>query len=398
VSKARGTVVKRGDRFSVVLDLGRDENGKRIRKWHSGYADKDEAERGRTELLRSVDTQEYVAPSRLTVRQFTEERWLPHLDGLVAAEKLKPSTVAHYRRLLNAYVLPRIGRKILRDLTADELTRMYGVLLAHGRCRTRSGSPEPLSRTTVHACHVAVHKMLKDAVRFGLVVRNVADVAAEDAPRPEKPDLSERTWTPEELGRFLSSVTSTRLASMWELFAVTGMRRGEVCGLRWSALDLDAGIIDIVRATVVINHKAVESTPKTKMSVRCLALDPDMVRALRAYKRRQAKERLSWGPDYRQTDLVFTWEDGRALHPDVVTKTFQRLARKAGLRPIPVHGLRHSFATAARLSGMELDELQLQLGHSSITVTSDLYVDLPTAVVAEKSARAAGFIRTGGAG
>lgn len=393
MSTARGTVIKRGDKYTVVLDLGRDENGKRIRRWHSGYEDATEAERARTELLGALDRQEYVAPSKITVVRFISERWLPHLEGLVAARKLKPSTVAHYRRLVNAYVVPRIGRVVLRDLTADQLTRLYGTLLSGGRRKTANGASQPLSPTTVHAVHVAVHKMLKDAVRFGYLSRNVADVASEDAPRPEKRALGERTWTPDELRAFLASVKGSRLAPMWELFAVTGMRRGEVVGLRWSDVDLDTGEVRITHSTVVVDHEIIETTPKSKTSVRCLSLDSDMVRSLRAHKARQAEDRLGWGADYRVSDLVFVWEDGRLLHPDLVTRTFQRLARKAGLRPIPVHGLRHSYATAARLSGMELDELQQQLGHSSISVTSDIYVDLPTSVVAEKSARAAAFIR-----
>lgn len=393
MTKARGSVIRRGDRFTVVLDLGRDENGKRIRRWHSGYEDAAEAERARTELLGALDKQEYVAPSKITVAKFIEERWLPHLEGLVAANKLKPSTVAHYRRLVNAYVAPRIGRVILRDLTADQLTRLYGSLLKGGRRKAGKGAPKPLSPTTVHAIHVAVHKMLKDAVRFGYVSRNVADVASEDAPRPEKPTLSERTWTADELRRFLSSVKGSRLAPMWELFAVTGMRRGEVVGLHWSDIDLDTGEVLITRATVVVDHETLETTPKSKTSARCLSLDADMVRSLRTHKARQAEDRLGWGSEYRVGDLVFRWEDGRPLHPDHVTRTFKRLALTAGLRPIPLHGLRHSYATAARLSGMELDELQQQLGHSSITVTSDLYVDMPASLVAEKSARAAAFIR-----
>jgi integrase len=398
VTKARGTVIKRGDRYSVVLDLGRDENGKRIRKWHAGYADRDEAEKARTELLGSLDQQTYVAPSKITVRTFAEERWLPALDGLVAAGKLKASTVGSYRNLVDAYVLPRLGRVVLRELTADRLARFYGDLLKSGRRRVgkQENAPTGLSPTTVHAVHVTIHRMLKDAQRWGLLARNVADVASADAPRPVRREMTERVWSPDQLGAFLATVKDHRLSALWTLFATTGMRRGEAAGLTWSDVDLDRGCLTVRRSRVVVNHQVVDSTPKTASSNRMIGLDPATVRALRSHQVRQGAERLAWGPEYRRTDLVFTWEDGSPLHPDLVTRTFKRLAEKANLPPIVVHGLRHSYASAALEAGVDTKIVAGRLGHSSSAITSDLYQHVRREIDQNAADQVAALIFRGG--
>lgn len=393
MSKARGTVIKRGDRFTVVLDVGRDEAGRRVRTWHAGYSTRDEAEKARTELLSSRDQGTYVAPSKITLKAFIEERWLPALEGLVAAEKLKPSTVGNYANLTNAYIVPKLGRVVLKELMPDQLARFYGSLLTSGR---RRGSGK-LSPTTVHHVHVCLHRMLKDAERWGLVARNVADVAAADAPRPARREMTERVWSPSELGTFLASVQDHRLAGLWILFATTGMRRGEVAGLTWDDLDLEVGRLTIRRSRVVVNHRVVDSTTKTDHSTRTIGLDAVTVRALRAHRAQQASERLAWGPEYRATDLVFVWEDGSPLHPDLITRTFKRLATRAGLRPIVVHGLRHSYASAGLEAGVDLTVMSRRLGHASTSITSDLYQHVRQVVDQAAADKTAAFIFGGGA-
>jgi integrase len=380
MSTARGSVIRRGDRWTVVLDLGRDDNGRRIRKWHAGYRTEDEAERARTSLLKSLDDQVYVAPSRVTVRAFAEDRWLPSLDALVASGRLKPATVNQYKNLTNAYVLPKIGGVVLEKLTPDALTRAYGELLRSGRRRVKAGTGKKgekvetgLSTTTVRAVHITIHRMLKDAQRWGLVARNVADVASADAPRGAKRDMTDRVWSPQQLGAFIASQSTDRLAALWVVAATTGMRRGELAGLRWSALDLDAGRLTVSRSRVVVNHAVLDSSPKTERSCRTVALDPATVTTLKSHWAKQAAERLAWGPEYRATDLVFVWENGRPLHPDLISRTFKRLATKEGLPVITVHGLRHSYASAGLEAGIPLKVMSDRLGHSSIAITADLY-------------------------
>jgi integrase len=373
VSAARGTVIRRGAKWAVVLDLGRDVDGKRIRRWHSGFDTRKDAERARTDLLGKLDVGEYVPPNRLTVTMYLTDKWLPTLDSLVAGGKLKANTAASYRHQVEAYVRPRIGHVALQDVTPDMLARLYGDLLVDGRRRVREGQSAGLSPTSVRLVHVTVHRMLKDAVRWGLLPRNPADVSSADAPKATRTGADTmRVWSPTDLRTFLASVKGDRLYAMWLLFITTGLRRGEVAGLRWSDLDLDRGRLSVNVARVVVNHTVVDTSPKSKRT-RELAIDPGTVKALRSHQVAQGAERLAWGPGYNGSPLVFTWEDGRPLHPDVITRTFKRLATAAGLPVVRVHDLRHSYASAALSAGVGLKVMQERLGHSSVAITGDVY-------------------------
>jgi integrase len=364
MSKARGTVVKRGAKWSVVLDLGTGPDGKRVRRWHSGYESADEAERARTELLGTLDGGTYIEPNRLTVRQFATGEWLPSLDALVAGGKIKATTASSYRIQLETYLLPELGSTLLKDLTAPRLNALYGRLLASGR---RNG--KGLSRTSVRLVHVTGHRMLRDAVKWGRVTRNVADLA--DPPTPARVEMN--VWSPAQLRTFLTSVRPDRLYPLWLLFATTGLRRGEAVGLRWSEVDLEAGRLTVSRASVVVEHKVIDSTPKSEQSARTIGLDPATVVTLRQHRRRQLEERLAWGPEYVTSELVFTWENGAPLHPNVVMRTFQRRAKASGLPVIRLHDLRHTYATAALEAGVPLKTVSTRLGHASIAITGDIY-------------------------
>jgi integrase len=156
---SRGSIIKRGSTYSVVLDLGRGPDGRRVRRWHSGYRTKKEAERARTELLARVDHGAYVEPSRLTLAAFLRQQWLPGLAGRVRA-----TTLYSYRTNLERYVLPRIGQVPLQRLTPAHLNALYGALQAAG-----GKNGQPLSGRTVQAVHMTVRKALGDAARWGLV-------------------------------------------------------------------------------------------------------------------------------------------------------------------------------------------------------------------------------------
>ena len=217
-----------------------------------------------------------------------------------------------------------------------------------------------------------LHKALSDAVRWGLVARNVADAA--DPPRV--PHQERGAWSAVELRAFLEATSEDRLAAMWLLFTTTGMRRSELLGVAWRAVDLEAtsGRLAIVQTVVVLEQRPViVAEAKTATSRRQLALDPFTTAALKAYRVQQLQERLAWGPAWTDTGLVFTREDGQVLHPERVSKRFTRLVRDAGLSPITLHGLRHSYATAALAAGQPLKVVSERLGHASTSITANLY-------------------------
>jgi integrase len=151
------------------------------------------------------------------------------------------------------------------------------------------------------------------------------------------------------------------------------MRRAELAGLRWVDVDLEAARLSPRRPRVVVNYVVHESEPKTRMGKRSLALDPATLAALQQHKTRQDQERAEVGSAWRDSGLVFTRPDGAPIHPDLVTNWFRRLARAAGLPPIRLHDVRHSYATAALAAGIPAKVVSERLGHATIAITLDTY-------------------------
>jgi integrase len=151
------------------------------------------------------------------------------------------------------------------------------------------------------------------------------------------------------------------------------MRRAELAGLRWVDVDLAAARLSPRRPRVAVNYVVHESEPKTRMGKRSLALDPATVAALREHQARQQQERADVGSAWIDSGLVFARPDGSPIHPDLITDWFRRLARAAGLPPIRLHDVRHSYATAALAAGIPAKVVSERLGHATIAITLDVY-------------------------
>jgi integrase len=235
-----------------------------------------------------------------------------------------------------------------------------------------------------------IHKALADAVKRGLIHRNVAD--AVDTPSPIRGE--QNVWTVEELRRFLTHVREDTLYAAWLLFATTGMRRGEVAGLARADLDLDAATLRIDWTLGVINGKPTwKPRPKSKAGERTMSLDPATVEALREHLAEQARQGLLIGPKWERQqhdwqglhreDLVFTWPDGRLINPERFTEWFDAHCHRAGLPRIRLHDVRHTYATTglANATGWhEVKVISQRIGHTSVGFTIDTYAHvLPAA-------------------
>lgn len=384
----RGSVKKRGDTWSIIYRAVDPASGQTKQVWKGGFGTKKAAEDELKELVRKVDEGTWTRPTKQTLAQFLEDDWLPSLDAAVAGGSLKASTVAHYRRLAESHVKPRIGGLLLTRLDAPALNRLYGELLATGR-RTGKKKGGPLSPTTVHAVHVTIGRALGDAVRWGNVSRNVARLAT--PPSPASPE-HDGWWIAEQLRTFAGGVDGDRLSALWRLAMTTGMRRGELCGLRWQDVDLEAARLKVASTRVVVDYQVLTVNPKSRASARTIALDPATSVALKAHRRRQLEERMAWGPGWTDSGLVFTQEDGEGFHPERVTRMFQAAAKKAELPVIPLHGLRHSYASAGLRAGVGLKVMQERLGHASLSVTSDIYSHVAPEVDQEAADTTANYI------
>jgi integrase len=358
----KGSIIRRGRKWSVVIDLGRDETGKRIRRWHSGFPTRREAEAARIEILSKLQRGSYTEPSKATVAHFLTQQWLP-----AKKPTLEATTFAAYRSDVTTKIIPAFGTRKLQQLTPAEINGLYADLAARG-----------LAAKTIRNVHGVLHRALADAARWGLTSRNVADLA--DPPKTVRPEI--KTWTAGEVRSFLAATAEDRLAVLWIVMAGTGMRRSEVLGLRWPSVDLDARRLAVVDTVVSVDNRATLRLRETKTAAsrRTIALDAATTTVLRSHRTRQLEERLragtAWGND---DELVFVREDGSLLRPDWVTRTFQRTAAAQGLEPIGPHGLRHTWATLALEAGVQAKVVSERLGHSNVGMTLDRYSHvLPT--------------------
>lgn len=353
-------------RWYVVVEVPSHEAGKRKQKSLGGYARKADADKALREALTRHEEGSYVEPSKLTLGRYITDLWLPTQKAA-----LRPSTFDSYERQLAMHVVPRLGHLPLQGLNPAHLDLLYADLLAGGRRDGQGG----LSVRTVAYIHVILHKLLKAAVRKKLLTANPADAA--EPPRQRAAGNADMVvWSSEQLQGFLTHAEGDRLHPAFLLAATTGLRRGEVLGLRWQDVDLEASRMHVRQTLVVVSHALVFSSPKTARGVRTIDLDPKTVAVLRAWRRVQLEERLAWGPGYQELGLVFTREGGSPVHPTGFANVFERLVRSSGLPRLTVHGLRHTFASLALEAGVHPKKVQEILGHSSISVTMDTYSHL----------------------
>jgi integrase len=389
--KGSDTVRQRGAGWVVVIDDGRDPlTGKRRQRWLSGYKTEKEAERALTAALAAQDKGERIdPPAKMAYGTYLLETWLPHLANRVELGTMRPSTFDCHCQLIKTHVLPAFGSMRLRSLGPAMLEAFYAELLRTGR-KVRPGEPPAgLGPAMVRSIHVAISASLKYAVRRKLLTRNPASEvdelpAASKAQRP--------CWKAEQTSQFLEASRTDRLYPLYVLAITTGLRRGELAGLHWSELDLEAAKLTVSRTVVSIRGRAVESTPKTEKGRRTIAIAPSVVEALKVHRRRQLEERLAWGAGWVDTGLVFTREDGTGYRPDYILRAFKRAAERAGLPPIAFHALRHGHATAGLRAGIDLLTMSKRLGHNSVAITGDIYAHVVEELDREAAERTAALL------
>jgi len=256
-------------------------------------------------------------------------------------------------------LFPRVGYLRLASLTPQAVQAAYAALLAKG-----------LSRRSVEQTHTVLHRALRQAVLWGLMLRNPTEAVT--VPRPPRREM--HTLTEEEVGRLFNATRGHRLHALWVLLATTGLRLGEARGLLWSDIDFASGRLVVNRALqrhTGLGHVFVE--PKTARSRRTVYLAPGTLSALSEHRRLQVEDHLEAGPEWKNTGLVFTTGVGRPADGTWVSKWFYRALDQAGLPRVRIHDLRHTAATHLLLRGVHPKVVQELLGHSTISLTLDTY-------------------------
>ena len=411
------SVYPRGGKWAFLLSTEPDHlTGNRKRRYQGGFDTEDAAWEAAIKARSEADADRYVKPSRRTIGQFMAE-WLASVEHSV-----KPTTYANYSDNLNAYILPVIGGRRLQDITVPVLNAFYRHLLQSGRRKPdnntvmyeywsarrnirdgRGPTPAEISKacgTSIYAARAAagrfrrgrlpiqrpaglapksvknvhrlIHRAFSDAVAWQYISANPAEHAS--LPRDRRGGRNRPvTWTLDELAAWLRVALTDRFAGMWVLAATSGMRRSELAGVHRELLDLDQGRLTMEDTRVVVAGRAQDSDGKTESSRRTISLDPFTVAALRQHLNMIDKERAAFGSAYPAHGKLMCFEDGRLLHPDTITRRFNRLVDRAGVRRIRLHDVRHTYATLARDLGVNSKIVTDRLGHANESVTHQIY-------------------------
>ncbi|HEY5472589.1 MAG TPA: tyrosine-type recombinase/integrase, partial [Candidatus Limnocylindrales bacterium] len=358
------------------------ETEERRRETKAGFATQKECQAAMNKLLVAVEQHSYAAPTKASVREYLVKEWLPAVKSTI-----RPSTYNSYVQHVECHVAPHIGSVKLQKLSGSQVNALYAKLAETGRKDGKSG----LSPMTIHHVHACLHKACKDAVRWGHISRNPLDAA--DPPRKKGDGSKEmQTWSKEQLRAFLEAMAGERLYALWHTIAMTGMRRGEAIGLRWSDVDLENARLSVRRALIPINREVVVSEPKTAKGRRVVALDPGTVEVLKGQAARQLDEQDAQDDAWVETGLVFAQENGAALDPESVSRYFRQAVKQSLLPQIRLHDLRHTHATLALQAGIHPKVVSERLGHATISITLDTYSHAIPAMQEEAAALIAALV------
>jgi integrase len=340
--------------WEIAVDPGRDEKGKRLRKFVSVKGSKAEAQKKLRELLTALDKGLPLDSSKATVGEFLET-WLRDY----AETNTSLRTVEGYREKIRNYVLPNIGNVPLAKLTPQHIQAIYASMME------RKLSP----RTALHV-HRILREALAHAMKWGLLTRNVCD--AVNPPKPRNKEMAALD-TP-DVQKFLELASASPFGPVFFLDIYTGMRRSELLGLRWTAVDLSGKTLSVTETLQRIKGKGlVAMQPKTDRSRRLVSLPPSAVALLSGLKVKQREQREAMGLEWKESDYVFSNFDGTPYHPDTVTRAFTRIIKKAGVPKVRLHDLRHTHATLMLKQGVHPKIVSERLGHASIIITLDTY-------------------------
>lgn len=369
-SNNAGSVHQRKDgRWVGALLVGYDDDGRPKRRYYYGKT-KEEAEGKLLEAMHAHRSGILLDPATETVKQYLE-RWLR--DSV--KNSVRPQTYASYSSNVKNHIVPSLGQVLLRQLTPAHVQALYTKKLEEG-----------LSPRSVQYVHAILHRALEQAVKWGLVPRNVTEAA--DKPKVQRKAM--QVLTAEQARRFLQVAQEDRLYALYVLAVTTGMRQGEIVGLTWEHVNLEAGRIHVVQQLQRLPKQSpILVPPKTGKSRRVIVLSSIAVAALKKHRAQQAQERLFLGEGWQNSwNLVFTDEFGRPIDRDRVSRSsFKRLLRKADLPDIRFHDLRHTAATLLLEAGEHPKVVQEMLGHSSITLTLDTYSHVLPSMQKEAAAR-----------
>ena len=351
-----GQIIKKGDRkYLIRVSLGKDANGKR--KLHSKtiYGTKKEAEAYKNKMLHQISTGTYTETSK----EYFAEYILYWRDNTVK-QRVSSKTFRGYEQSIRLYLIPALGSTKLDKLTPEQVQEMYVEMAAKG-----------LSSSTIRNAHAVLNSALKQAVRWGKLFRNPAELV--DLPRKEKNEM--KVLSKEEVTRFLDAAVYSKMKAFFSLMITTGLRPGEALGLKWQDVDFDKNRITVNRSLSRSGGKWMLVEPKTAKGRRSIPVPPTVIGDLNEYKNEQLAEKNSARSNtYKDQGFVFATKTGEPLSDrNIIGRHFKPLLKTAGLPDIRLYDLRHTCATLLLSAGENPKIVSERLGHADTSLTLNTY-------------------------
>ena len=372
-ANGEGSIRKRKDgRWEGRYTAGRDSvTGKAIYKNVLGKTQAEVKEK-----LKSAIEKNSASP--LAAGQYTLGQWLDTWMENYAKLQVRASSYKTYQGFIKNHIKPTLGDMPLEKLTAMDLQRLYKYLLESGRleCTESRNKPKGLSVKTVRNINQMISSALNCAVEQRLIPANPTKGCV--LPKLERKEM--KILPPESLGTFFEEARRSGVFELYYIDLATGLRRGELLGLKWSDIDLTKGIIHVRRQVLRQNGEVVEAPLKTKNSYRNIAIGADAIKVLKGMEQKD--------------EYVFPSPFGGPMSPDSVLHMLQRVLKRAGLERIRFHDLRHTFSVLALQNGVDVKTLSAMLGHYSAGFTLDTYAHVTTSMQ-KQAANAVGNFLSG---
>jgi integrase len=358
-----GHVRKRGNKYCFVVDIGPDPlTGKRRQKWFSGYKTEREAKKERTRIINEINQGRFVEPSKLTLKAFLHQ-WIENY----AKENCAPRTLQGYEYIIEKHLVPALGKKTIDKIKPLDIQKYYTEKLQRGRVDGKGG----LSARTVLHHHRLLHEALEHAVRWQIIPVNPAKSVS--SPKAKKAEMN--VLTKEQIQTVLEHSKGKSYYHVVFLAIHTGMRRGEIFGLKWKDIDFENQLLSIRRTLQRIKNKGYQlrEATKTDGSRRSIALTDSVIQLLKQIQHQQEKDKSLLGTAYDDQDLVFANPHGKFLDMDNLTRYFSRMVKKLDVPYVRFHDLRHCHATILMQQGVHPKIVSERLGHNSTKLTMDTY-------------------------
>ena len=358
------TYRKKDKRWQGSCTVGYDENGKPRRRYFYGKS-RDEVKEKIDEAIKVVNaTGSYEEKRNMIVAEWLNE-WLYNYKK----HSLRPTTWESYEMNVKKHINPVIGGIKLAKLTTSDIQRLYNIKLSPGgRADKKEGA---LSLRSVKYIHTILKQALEQARKQHLILHNPAEATVI---RREEDKKDIKFLDTEGVKKLLGRVKDSKHYPAYLLELATGLRRGELLGLRWKDVDLENGTVSVNQNLVRTKEKGlIFQPPKTKYGKRTIEIPENVVKELKKHKAKQNEYKMLLGDAYQKHDLVFCKEDGSPYCPRTFARQFEIFAEKAGLQGITFHCLRHTFATLSLQEGIDIRTTQENLGHHDSAFTINVY-------------------------